>query len=156
MTGNAADGTTGSPLRQRMIDQMRIANPAESTRITYIGEIEHLARHYKASPEGGGSSRAVLASRCASRTPSTEHAKSDRSYSRAIAHLDWRAAERRPSTLDMHRQAIHPILARDTGMLHPGPNRLFIKSKKPREFKPCARSAHQVRPPKSPTWHDQI
>ena len=52
MTGNAADGTTGSPLRQRMIDQMRIANPAESTRITYIGEIEHLARHYKASPEG--------------------------------------------------------------------------------------------------------
>ena len=50
MTGNAADGTTGSPLRQRMIDQMRIANLAESTRITYIGEIEHLARHYKASP----------------------------------------------------------------------------------------------------------
>ena len=48
MTGNAADGTTGSPLRQRMIDQMRIANLAESTRITYIGEIEHLARHYKA------------------------------------------------------------------------------------------------------------
>ena len=50
MTENTADGTTGTPLRQRMIDQMRIANFAESTRTTYIGEIEQLAKHYKASP----------------------------------------------------------------------------------------------------------
>ena len=49
MTGKAADGTK-SPLRQRMIDQMRIANLAESTRYAYILEIEHLAKHYKASP----------------------------------------------------------------------------------------------------------
>ena len=50
MTGNADDATTGTPLRQRMMDQMRIANLAESTQTTYIGEIEHLAKHYKASP----------------------------------------------------------------------------------------------------------
>ena len=50
MTGTTAEGTTGSPLRQRMIDQMRIANFAESTQTSYIGEIEHLAKHYKASP----------------------------------------------------------------------------------------------------------
>ena len=31
MTETTADGTTGSPLRQRMMDQMRIANFAEST-----------------------------------------------------------------------------------------------------------------------------
>ena len=50
MTGKAVAETTGTPLRQRMIDQMRIANLAESTCITYIGEIEHLAKHYNASP----------------------------------------------------------------------------------------------------------
>ena len=50
MTGTTAEGTTDSPLRQRMIDQMRIANFADSTRASYIGEIEHLAKHYKASP----------------------------------------------------------------------------------------------------------
>ena len=50
MTGKAVAATTGTPLRQRMIDQMRIANLAESTCITYIGEIEHLAKHYNASP----------------------------------------------------------------------------------------------------------
>ena len=46
----AAEGTTGSPLRQRMIDQMRIANFAASTQTTYIGEIEEPAKHYRASP----------------------------------------------------------------------------------------------------------
>lgn len=50
MTETAADGTSGTPLRQRMIDQMRIANFADSTRANYIGEIEQIARHYKASP----------------------------------------------------------------------------------------------------------
>ena len=50
MTEKAADGTSGTPLRQRMIGQMRIANFAESTQTTYIGEIEQLAKHYKASP----------------------------------------------------------------------------------------------------------
>ena len=50
MTGTALDGVKGSPLRQRMIDRMRIANPAESTRYAYLLEVEHRARHYKASP----------------------------------------------------------------------------------------------------------
>ena len=50
MTETTAEGTTGSPLRQRMIDQMRIANFAESTQTIYIGEIAQLAKHYKASP----------------------------------------------------------------------------------------------------------
>ena len=50
MTGKALNGTNGSPLRQRMIDQMRIANLAESTRYAYVLEVEHLAKHYKASP----------------------------------------------------------------------------------------------------------
>ena len=50
MTEKAANGTIGTPLRQRMIDQMRIADFAESTQTTYIGEIEQLAKHYKASP----------------------------------------------------------------------------------------------------------
>ena len=50
MTGKALNGTKGSPLRQRMIDQMRIANLAESTRYAYTLEVEHLAKHYKASP----------------------------------------------------------------------------------------------------------
>ena len=50
MTENTCDANSVAPLRQRMIDQMRIANLAESTRITYIGEIEQLAKHYKASP----------------------------------------------------------------------------------------------------------
>ena len=39
-----------SPLRQRMIDQMRIANLAESTQIAYLFEIERLAKHYGTSP----------------------------------------------------------------------------------------------------------
>ena len=50
MTEKAAEGTTGTPLRQKMLDQMRIAGLAESTQVTYIGEIEHLAEHYKSSP----------------------------------------------------------------------------------------------------------
>jgi len=50
MTETAADGTSGTLLRQRMIDQMRIANFAQSTQTSYIGEIEQLAKHYKASP----------------------------------------------------------------------------------------------------------
>ena len=52
MTGKAAAGTAGTLLRRKMIDRMRIAGLAESTRTrtTCIGEIEHLARHYKASP----------------------------------------------------------------------------------------------------------
>ena len=40
MTGKAAGTAKGSPLRQRMIDQMRIANLAESTQIAYLFEIE--------------------------------------------------------------------------------------------------------------------
>ena len=47
MTGAAK----GSPLRQRMMDQMRIANLAESTRRAYIFEVERLARHYETSPD---------------------------------------------------------------------------------------------------------
>ena len=50
MTGKAAGTAKGSPLRQRMIDQMRIANLAESTQIAYLFEIERLAKHYGTSP----------------------------------------------------------------------------------------------------------
>ncbi len=50
MTGKAAGTAKGSPLRQRMVDQMRIANLAESTQIAYLFEIERLAKHYGTSP----------------------------------------------------------------------------------------------------------
>ena len=50
MTGKALDGAKGTPLRQRMIEQMRIANLAESTQIAYLFEIERLAKHYGTSP----------------------------------------------------------------------------------------------------------
>ena len=50
MTGKATGAAKGSPLRQRMMDQMRIANLAESTRRAYIFEVERLARHYVTSP----------------------------------------------------------------------------------------------------------
>ena len=49
MTARAHDRAQGSPLRQRMVEQMRIANLAESTQYSYLFEIERLARHYKAS-----------------------------------------------------------------------------------------------------------
>ena len=58
MTEKATGGAKGSPLRQRMIEQMRIANLAESTQIAYLFEIERLAKHYgcqrrsKISPPG--------------------------------------------------------------------------------------------------------
>ena len=50
MTEKAADGTTVTPLRQKMLAHMRIAGLAETTQTTYIGEIEELARHYMVSP----------------------------------------------------------------------------------------------------------
>lgn len=50
MTEKAADGTTGTLLRQKMLGQMRIAGLAERTQEIYVGEIEQLAKHYKASP----------------------------------------------------------------------------------------------------------
>lgn len=50
MTGNIAAGATGTPLRQKMIDQMRIAGLAESTQALYINQIERLAKTYNASP----------------------------------------------------------------------------------------------------------
>ena len=50
MTGKAAGAAKGSPLRQRMIEQMRIANLAESTQSAYLFEVERLARHYGTSP----------------------------------------------------------------------------------------------------------
>ena len=50
MTARAHDRAQGSPLRQRMIEQMRIANLAESTQYSYLFEIERLAGHYTASP----------------------------------------------------------------------------------------------------------
>ena len=46
----AHDRAQGSPLRQRMIEQMRMANLAESTQYSYLYEIERLAGYYKASP----------------------------------------------------------------------------------------------------------
>ena len=50
MTDKATSGAKGSPLRQRMIDQMRIANLAESTQRAYLFEVERMARHYATSP----------------------------------------------------------------------------------------------------------
>ncbi len=50
MMARAHDRAQGSPLRQRMIEQMRMANLAESTQYSYLYEIERLADHYKASP----------------------------------------------------------------------------------------------------------
>ena len=50
MTGKAAGGAKGSPLRQRMIDQMHIANLAASTQTAYLFEVERMAKHYGASP----------------------------------------------------------------------------------------------------------
>ena len=50
MTGKATGAAKGSPLRQRMIEQMRIANLAESTQTAYLFEVERLARHYRTSP----------------------------------------------------------------------------------------------------------
>ena len=42
MTGKVAGAARGSPLRQRMIEQMRIANLAESTQSAYLFEVERL------------------------------------------------------------------------------------------------------------------
>jgi len=50
MTEKAVGAAKGSPLRQRMIDQMRIANLAASTQSAYLFEVERMARHYGASP----------------------------------------------------------------------------------------------------------
>ena len=50
MTEKAIGGAKGSPLRQRMIDQMRIANLAVSTQSAYLFEVERMAKHYGASP----------------------------------------------------------------------------------------------------------
>ena len=50
MTDKTTSGAKGSPLRQRMIDQMRIANLAESTQHAYLFEVERMARHYATSP----------------------------------------------------------------------------------------------------------
>ncbi len=49
MTDKATSGAQGSPLRQRMIDQMRIVNLAESTQRAHLFEVERMARHYGAS-----------------------------------------------------------------------------------------------------------
>ena len=40
-----------SPLHQRLIEQMQIANLADSTRECYVREIRRLAEHYGQSPE---------------------------------------------------------------------------------------------------------
>ena len=50
MTEKATGAAKGSPLRQRMIEQMRIANLAQSTQSAYLFEVERLARHYRTSP----------------------------------------------------------------------------------------------------------
>ena len=50
MTEKAAGTAKSSPLRQRMIEQMRIANLAESTQTAYLFEVERLAKHYGTSP----------------------------------------------------------------------------------------------------------
>ena len=50
MIEKAASAAKGSALRRRMVDQMRIANLAESTQSAYIFEIDRLARNYGASP----------------------------------------------------------------------------------------------------------
>ena len=50
MTEKATGAAKCSPLRQRMIDQMRIANLAASTQTAYLFEVERMAKHYGASP----------------------------------------------------------------------------------------------------------
>ena len=50
MTGKVSSAAKGSPLRQRMIEQMRIANLAESTQSSYLFEVERLAKPYGTSP----------------------------------------------------------------------------------------------------------
>ena len=50
MTEKATGAAKCSPLRQRMIDQMRIANLAASTQTAYLFEVERVAKHYGASP----------------------------------------------------------------------------------------------------------
>ena len=51
MTETACDTNTVTPLRQRMEEQLRIANLAASTSKAYICEIKNLARYYDASPD---------------------------------------------------------------------------------------------------------
>src|SRR5438874_13748171 len=43
--------TTMTPLRQRMIDDMRLAGFAERTRDVYIQAVRRLATHYMRSPD---------------------------------------------------------------------------------------------------------
>ena len=48
---NGRTARNGSPLRQRMIDQMRMANLADNTQESYVLEIRRLADHYGTSPD---------------------------------------------------------------------------------------------------------
>ena len=43
--------THTTPLRQRLIEQMQIANLADTTRECYVREIRRLAEHYGQSPD---------------------------------------------------------------------------------------------------------
>ena len=47
----ATTRTNPTPLRQRLIEQMQIANFADSTRESYVREIRRLAEYYAQSPD---------------------------------------------------------------------------------------------------------
>ena len=49
MTEIAAGAAKGSPLRQRMIEQMRIANLEDSTQSAYLFKVERLASPQRSS-----------------------------------------------------------------------------------------------------------
>jgi hypothetical protein len=40
-----------TPLRQRMIDDMRIRNFTEKTQVSYVQYVAQFARHFRRSPE---------------------------------------------------------------------------------------------------------
>ena len=61
MTGKALDGAKGTPLRQRMIEQMRIANLAEST--------QSAVRYNELPQHSSIDQKALLCLACASGPP---------------------------------------------------------------------------------------
>ena len=78
MVTEKTGGVKTSPLRQPMIDQMRIANLAASTQTSYLFEVERMAKHYGASPADLGAEQVrdfVLALLDSGLSPATTNRK---------------------------------------------------------------------------------